>query len=66
MVKRSSFPPVGFLILGVLSLAAAILFLVRAATVESTAERVWSAIVFAGFGVFWLVVYWSDRRRPAS
>ncbi len=66
MVKRSSFPPVGFLILGVLSLAAATLFLVRAATVEGTAERVWSAVVYTGFGVFWLVAYWSDRRRRVN
>lgn len=66
MAQRSSFPPVGFFILGVLSLAAATLFLVRAATVAGTAERIWSAIVFAGFGVFWLVAYWSERRRPVK
>jgi hypothetical protein len=66
MAQRSSFPPVGFLILGVLSLGASALFLIRAATVEGTAERLWSAVVFAGFGVFWLVAYWSDHRRPVS
>ena len=66
MAQRSSFPPVGFLILGLLSLAAATLFLIRAATVEGTAERVWSAVVFAGFGIFWLAAYWSDHRRPVN
>ncbi|MEA2000718.1 MAG: hypothetical protein U9N84_02335 [Actinomycetota bacterium] len=66
MAQRSPFPPVGFLILGVLSLGAAALFLIRAAIVEGTAERIWSAVVFAGLGVFWVVAYWSDHRRPAS
>jgi len=64
MTRQSSFPPVGFLILGVLSLAAAALFIIRAAVVEGTAERLWSAVVFGGFGVFWLVAYWSTHRHP--
>ena len=62
MARRSSFPPIGFLILGVLSLAAAVVFIVRAAVVEGTAERLWSAVLFGGFGVFWLAAYWSARR----
>ena len=34
MARQSSFPPIGFLVLGVLSLAASILFIVRAAAIE--------------------------------
>ena len=62
MSEKSSFPPIGFLVLGVLSLVAAALFVFRAVSVEATTERIWSAIVFGGFGVFWLVAYWSARR----
>lgn len=66
MARGSSFPPNGFLLLGVLSLAASALFVVRAVSVEATTERVWSAILFGGFGVFWLAAYWSTRRQPTS
>ena len=66
MARGSSFPPIGFLILGVLSLAASALFVIRAVSVEATTERVWSAILFGGFGVFWLAAYWSARRQPTS
>lgn len=62
MSEKTSFPPIGFLVLGVLSLVAAALFVFRAISVEATTERIWSAIVFGGFGVFWLVAYWSARR----
>jgi hypothetical protein len=58
------FPTVGFLILGVLSLAASVLFVMRAAVVEATAERIWSAVVFGAMGVFWLAAYWSSRHSP--
>jgi hypothetical protein len=61
--RRAGFPPTGFLALGALSLIAAILFIVRAIGVEATAERIWSAVVFAGFSVFWLVAYASTRRN---
>jgi hypothetical protein len=64
MTRRSSFPPVGILILGVLSLAAAVLFIIRAAVVEGTAARIWSAVLFGVFGVFWLAAYWSTYRHP--
>lgn len=66
MAQRSSFPPTGFLILGVLSVAASILFVVRAAAVEATAERIWSAVLFGAFGIFWLAAYWSTRRSLAE
>jgi hypothetical protein len=63
-MTRYEFPSVGFLILGVLSVAASLLFIVRAAGVEATAERIWSAVVFGAMGVFWLAVYWSSRHSP--
>lgn len=66
MARQSSFPPAGFLILGILSIAASILFVVRAGAVEATAERIWSAVIFGAFGFFWLAAYWSARRRPAN
>ena len=66
MAQRSSFPPTGFLILGVLNIVASILFAVRAAVVEPTAERVWSALLFGAFGIFWLGAYWSTRRPSAE
>lgn len=66
MSRRAGFPPTGFLALGVLSLIAAILFVVRAIGVEATAERIWSAIVLGGFSVFWLVAYASARRNSAG
>ena len=66
MARQSSFPPTGFLILGILSIAASIVFLVRAVAVEATAERIWSAVIFGTFGVFWLAAYWSARRDPSN
>ncbi|MEN8233648.1 MAG: hypothetical protein ABFR89_01835 [Actinomycetota bacterium] len=61
MSQGSSFPPLGFLILGVLSLVASLIFIVRSVAVEATAERVWSAVAFFGFGLFWLAAYASGR-----
>jgi hypothetical protein len=61
-MSRSEFPSAGFLILGVLSFVASILFIVRAAGVEATAERIWSALAFGAIGIFWLVAYWSSRH----
>ena len=66
MARQSSFPPTGFLILGVLSIAASIVFVVRAVAVEATAERIWSAVIFGTFGFFWLAAYWSARRHPIN
>jgi len=66
MARQSSFPPTGFLVLGVSSLAASFLFIVRAATVEGTAERMWSAVLFGAFGLFWLAAYWSARHHPTN
>ena len=66
MDRQSSFPPSGFLILGVLSIAASIVFVVRAVAVEATAERIWSAVIFGTFGFFWLAAYWSARRHPIN
>ena len=56
------FPPAGFLVLGVLSIAASVLFLVRAAGVEATTERFVSAVVFGVMGVLFLAAYWASRR----
>lgn len=61
-MERRGFPPAGFLLLGVSSIAAAAVFLIRAAGVEATAERLWSAVIFAAMGVFWLVAYWMAHR----
>ena len=66
MARQSSFPPTGFLILGILSIAASIVFVVRAVAVEATPERIWSAVIFGTFGFFWLVAYWSARRDPSN
>jgi uncharacterized membrane protein HdeD (DUF308 family) len=66
MARQSSFPPTGFLILGILSIAASIVFVVRAVAVEATAERIWSAVIFGTFGFFWLAAYWSGRRHPSN
>jgi hypothetical protein len=63
-MSKHEFPPAGFLILGVLSLGASVLFIVRAAGVEATAERIWSAVVFGALGIFWLAAYWSSRHSP--
>ncbi len=62
MSQKSSFPPVAFMVVGVLSLAAAAAFAFRAATVEVTAERIWSASLFGGMGIFMVVAYLSTRR----
>jgi len=51
------FPPRGFLTLGVLSLAATAVFIVRAISIDATGERIISAIVFGAMGVLWLVAY---------
>jgi hypothetical protein len=64
-MSRTGFPASGFLVLGVLSLIAAILFVVRAIVVEATAERIWSAVLFAGFSIFCLVAYASARSDTA-
>ena len=66
MARQSSFPPTGFLILGILSIAASIVFVVRSVAVEATPERIWSAVVFATLGFFWLVAYWSARHDPIN
>ncbi len=62
MGEKKTFPPLGFLILGVLSVVASIIFVVRAAVVDGTLERILSAVLFGGFGVLWLSAYWSTRR----
>jgi len=64
--SQSSFPPTGFLILGILSIAASIVFVARAVAVEATADRIWSAVIFGAFGFFWLAAYWSARRHPIN
>ncbi len=64
-MRKLEFPTAGFLVLGVLSLAASVVFIVRAAGVEATAERIWSAVVFAAMGMFWLTAYWSTHRHPS-
>jgi len=62
MSRQSSFPPAAFMVLGVLSLIAAAIFAFRAATIEATAERIWSAILFGGMGIVMVVAYVSTRR----
>ena len=66
MARQSSFPPTGFLIVGILSIVASIVFVVRSVAVEATAERIWSAVIFGAFGLFWLAAYWSARRQPIN
>jgi uncharacterized membrane protein HdeD (DUF308 family) len=66
MARHSPFPPAGFLILGVLSVAASAVFLVRAVVVGATAERILSAVLFGAFGFFWLAAYRSARRRSGG
>jgi uncharacterized membrane protein HdeD (DUF308 family) len=56
------FPPAGFLVLGVLSIAASVVFLVRVAGVEATTERILSAIGFGVMGVLFLAAYWASQR----
>jgi len=57
----SGFPRSGFLLLGVLSLAAAVLFVARMVIVEATGERMASAIAFGVMGMLWLAAYRSER-----
>ena len=58
-IKRpTSFPQIGFLLLGIASLVAAVVFVVRAAAVEATAVRLWSAFLYALFGGLWILAYW--------
>jgi hypothetical protein len=66
MSRRSSFPPIAFLVLGVLSLVAAGIFAFRAATIDASAERVWSAVLFGGLGVFMIGAYAASRRDPGG
>lgn len=61
-MTSQEFPPTGFLVLGVLSLVASVLFLVRAVGVEATTERMVSAAVFGVMGVLWLAAYWSSQH----
>jgi hypothetical protein len=57
-----TFPPAGFLTLGILSIAASVLFLVRAATIEATTERIWSALAFGVVGIVMLAAYWASHH----
>lgn len=57
------FPRTGFLVLGVLSIAACLVFVVRAVGVDATAERAWSAVAFGAMGILWLLAYWSSRHN---
>jgi len=59
------FPPAGFLTLGVLSIAASIVFLVRAAGIEATTERILSAVVFGVMGVIFLAAYWASQHTSS-
>lgn len=60
-MANRGFPRSGFLLLGVLSLAAAVIFVIRAVMVEATGERITSAIAFGVIGVLWLAAYHSGR-----
>jgi hypothetical protein len=62
-MTANKFPPAGFLVLGVLSIAASALFLVRAVGVEATTERIWSSVAFGVIGILWLAAYWASRHR---
>ena len=64
-MSTPQFPALGFLVLGILSIAASVIFVVRAAGCEATAERIWSAVAFGVMGIFWLVAYWSALRSTA-
>ena len=66
MTRQSSFPPVAFMVLGVLSLIAAAIFAFRAATIEATAERIWSAILFGGMGIVMVGAYRSTRHDSTN
>jgi hypothetical protein len=56
-MRTGRFPRSGFLMLGVASLAAGVVFVIRAAMVEATAERIAAAIAFGVMGVLWLTAY---------
>jgi 1,4-dihydroxy-2-naphthoate octaprenyltransferase len=62
MRSPPAFPTAGFALLGILSLAAAAIFVGRAVAVAATAERMWSAAILALLGTFWLIAYWSARN----
>ena len=66
MSQSSSFPPAGFLLLGILSLLASLVFIARAIAVDATPGRIWSAVLFCGFGVSRLIAYRSTRRDSGS
>ena len=51
------FPRSGFLVLGILSLMAAVIFVTRAVVVEATSERIASAIAFGAMSLLWLTAY---------
>jgi uncharacterized membrane protein HdeD (DUF308 family) len=59
------FPPTGFLVLGVLSIAASVVFLVRAAGIEATTERILSAVVFGVMGVIFLAAYSASQHTSS-
>jgi hypothetical protein len=59
------FPPAGFLTLGILSIASSVVFLVRAAGVEATTERILSAVVFGIMGVIFLAAYWASQHTSS-
>jgi hypothetical protein len=50
------------LVLGVLSVAACLIFIVRAVGIEATPERLWSAVAFGAMGALWLWAYWSSNH----
>ena len=57
MKRTTTFPPSGFLWLGILSLVASAVFVIRAAAVDATAERIWSAALYLVIGGLWLLAY---------
>ncbi len=59
MTSRA-FPRSGFLMLGILSLGASLIFVVRVLSVEATTERIISAVVFGAMGLLWLWAYRSS------
>jgi hypothetical protein len=60
-MTNRGFPRSGFLLLGVLSLAAAVVFVIRVVMVEATGERITSAIAFGVIGTLWLIAHRSGR-----
>ena len=65
-MSARKFPPAGFLTLGVLSIAASVLFVMRAVAVEATPERIWSAVLFGVVGVVFLAAYRASHRTPVG